>query len=268
MAHTAFFAWQLDTPAEQNKTFIWNALKDATAAVALSAVLEQSPRPESDTGGVPGSPNIVETIFKRIRNCAFFVADLTFTAKTDAGKCVPNPNVLIELGYAARSIGWERTILVLNQAYGKAKELPFDILQHRWPIEYRMSEQTQVGQRRFDQLSDALKAAIGSCEQHILTRAEEMANSLDTATLDVVARYGSSQFIDMQLPPRKAGEYLVSLDHILAIRQLISIGALHVTHAPAIGIGYEWTYDGRRIIDVINMKQPIILKVFREHRDA
>jgi hypothetical protein len=120
MEHTAFFAWQLDTPPDQNKTFIWNALHEATAAAASSAIPEQSPRPESDTGGVPGSPNIVETIFKRIRNCAFFVADLTFTAKSDSGKLVPNANVLIELGYAARSIGWERTILVLNQSYGKA----------------------------------------------------------------------------------------------------------------------------------------------------
>lgn len=66
-----------------------------------------TPRPESDTGGVPGSPNIIETVFGRIRDCAIFVADLTFTSKTESGKLSPNPNVLIELGYAARSIGWE-----------------------------------------------------------------------------------------------------------------------------------------------------------------
>lgn len=266
MAHTAFFAWQLDTPPEQNKTFIWNALTAATTSAASFAVPEESPRPESDTGGVAGSPNIVETIFNRIRKCAFFIADLTFTAKTDSKKLVPNPNVLIELGYAARSVGWERTILVLNQTYGKAKHLPFDILQHRWPIEYRMSEKTIVGERRFDQLSDALTAAITSCEQHVLSRAEDMADSLDTATIDIVAQYENTSFIDMRLPSKTMGEFLVGLDHILAIRQLISIGALRVTHTPT--IGYEWTYDGRRMIEALVRKQPRILDVMRAHRQG
>lgn len=265
MAHTAFFAWQLDTPAEQNKTFIWNALNAATRSTDSSAVTEESPRPQSDTGGVAGSPNIVATIFDRIRNCAFFIADLTFTAKTDSGKLVPNPNVLIELGYAAHSIGWERTILVINQSYGKAKDLPFDILQHRWPIEYRMSERTAVGERRFDQLSDALAAAIISCQQHTLTRAEEMADSLDTATIDIIAQYENASFIDMRLPSKTMGELLVGLDHILAIRQLITIGALRVTHTPT--IGYEWTYDGRRMIEALLRKQPMILSVLRAHRE-
>lgn len=264
MAHTAFFAWQLDTPAEQNKTFIWNALTAATNSAGSLAVPEESPRPESDTGGVAGSPNIVETVFTRIRNCAFFIADLTFSAKTESGKLVPNPNVLIELGYAARSIGWERTILVLNQAYGKAKYLPFDILQHRWPIEYQMSERTVVGERRFEQLSDALAAAITSCEQHMLSRAEEMADSLDTATIDIVGRYENASFIDMRLPAKTMGQVITGLDHILAIRQLISIGALRVTHTPT--VGYTWTYDGRRMIETLVRKQPKLLEVVRMHR--
>lgn len=264
MAHTVFFAWQLDTPSDQNKTFIWNALERATATAEVSASLESSPRPESDTGGVAGTPNIVETIFRRIRDCAIFVADLTFTAESNSGKLSPNPNVLIELGYAARSVGWERTILVINEKYGKANHLPFDILQHRWPIEYRMSEGTAVGERRFAQLSDALTAAIASCQQHTLERAEEMANSLDTATIDVVAQYERADFIDMRLPAKTMGEVLTGLDHILAIRQLISLGALRITYLPT--VGYAWTYDGRRMIEALKMRQPQILDVVRDHR--
>ena len=94
MAHTVFFAWQLDTPSELNKAFIWKALERPTAAEEVSASLEASPRPESDTGGVAGSPNIIETIFRRIRNCATFVADLTFTARSESGKLSPNPKKL------------------------------------------------------------------------------------------------------------------------------------------------------------------------------
>lgn len=264
MAHTVFFAWQLDTPSEQNKAFIWKALERATAADEVSASLEASPRPESDTGGVAGSPNIIETIFRRIRNCATFVADLTFTARSESGKLSPNPNVLIELGYAARSIGWERTILVINKKYGRAKHLPFDILQHRWPIEYRMTEHTEVGEKRFDQLSDALAAAIASCQRHVLDRAEEMADSLDTATIDVVAQYEKADFIDMKLPAKTMGELLTGLDHILAIRQLILLGALRITHSPA--VGYAWTYDGRCMIEALNRKQPRLLDVVCNHR--
>ena len=266
MAHTVFFAWQLDTPSEQNKAFIWRALERATASIGRSDSLEASPRPESDTGGVAGSPNIVETIFTRIRDCALFVADLTFSAKSELGRLAPNPNVLIELGYAARSVGWERTILVINEKYGRADQLPFDILQHRWPIEYRMTEQTKVGEKRFEELSDALNAAICSCEHHLLVRAEEMADSLDTATIDVVAQYETADLIDMRLPAKTMGEMLNGLDHILAIRQLISVGALRVTHSPT--VGYAWTYDGRRMIDALKRKQPRILDVVRAHRQT
>lgn len=266
MAHTIFFAWQLDTPSDQNKTFIWKALECAVTAAASPACLEPSPRPESDTGGVAGSPNIIETIFKRIRSCAMFVADLTFTSKADSGKLCPNPNVLIELGYAARSIGWERTILVMNERYGTAKNLPFDILQHRWPIEYRMSEHTSVGEKRFEKLSDALQAAVTSCQHHALERAEEMADSLDTATIDIIGQYETSTLIDMRLPAKTMGQLLNGLDHILAIRQLISLGALRVTHSPT--VGYAWTHDGRKMIDALKAKQPHILDIVRQHRQA
>jgi hypothetical protein len=266
MPNTVFFAWQLDTPSEQNKDFIWKALEQATASTevqASPASPELSPRPESDTSGVPGSPNIVETIFKRIRNCAVFVADLTFTTTANSGKFSPNPNVLIELGYAARSIGWERTILVINERYGGAEHLPFDILQHRWPIEYRMSEYTKVGLKRFDQLSTALATAIANCQQHSLERATEMANSLDTATIAIVAQYEEADFIDMLLPAKTVIELLTGLDHISAIRHLISIGALHITHSPT--VGYAWTYDGRCMIEVLRQKQPQLLRVIRDH---
>jgi hypothetical protein len=189
MGHIVFFAWQLDTPSEQNKTFIWKALERATSSVEVSALAEASPRPESDTGGIAGSPNIIETIFRRIRNSAIFAADLNFTSKAESGKLSPNPNALIELGYAARSIGWERTILIINEQYGTAKNLPFDILQHRWPIEYRVSEHTKVMGKKFEHLSDALMEALASCQNDILKRAEEMADSLDTATINIVAQY-------------------------------------------------------------------------------
>ncbi|NSZ75042.1 hypothetical protein G6L74_14925 [Agrobacterium tumefaciens] len=43
--------------------------------------------------GVPGTPNISETILNKIRECEIFVGDVTFVAKTEGGKQIPNPNV-------------------------------------------------------------------------------------------------------------------------------------------------------------------------------
>jgi hypothetical protein len=262
MANTVFFAWQLDLPSSQNKAFIWEALERATATGEAFATLEAAPRPESDTKGVAGTPNIVETIFRRIRECAIFVADLTFTTRSDSGKLSPNPNVLIELGYAARSIGWERTILVINEQYGKASHLPFDILQHRWPIEYKISDSTTARDKRLGQLSDALTGAIASCQQHSLRRAEEMADSLDTATVSIVAHHENDDLIDMVLPANTVGQLLLGLDHILAIRHLISLGALRIAHSPT--VGYAWTNDGRRMIEALKRKQPFLLEVVRQ----
>ena len=126
MANTIFFAWQLDIPSELNKDFIWRALQDAATNLVTDAQPELSPRPEKDTEGASGNPNIVETIFKRISECSIFVADLTFVAETTNGKKTPNPNVLLELGYAARCIGWDRTILVMNNTAGSGADLPFN----------------------------------------------------------------------------------------------------------------------------------------------
>lgn len=48
---------------------------------------------------------------------------------TKGAKC-PNPNVLLELGYAVRTLGWDRIICFYNLKYGDIKSVPFD-LSHR-----------------------------------------------------------------------------------------------------------------------------------------
>lgn len=264
MPNTVFFAWQLDTASEHNKAFIWRAIVDAAQSAGADTRPEMSPRPESDTQGIPGSPNIVETIFSRIRQCAVFVADVSFVGNTPNGRQTPNPNVLIELGFAARSIGWDRTILVMNSALGGAKNLPFDILQHRWPIEYSVTEHTEVRDKRYAALSAALGTALADCAQHDLARAATMADALDTACLDFVAHNEDRHFIEMPLPAQNMGQLLAGLDHILAARRLIELGALHVVSQPR--IGYAWTYDGRQMIERIDAVHPLVLQSLRNHK--
>ena len=60
-----------------------------------------------------------------------FVADLTLCSKSESGKRSPNPNVLIELGYAFSAISDASVVAVMNTAFGEAKELPFDLAHKR-----------------------------------------------------------------------------------------------------------------------------------------
>lgn len=156
MASTIFYAWQSDLPGNTNRNFIERAIKDAIDDIHAGDTLESAPRFEfdKDTQGVPGSPAITDTIFDKIDKCGAFVADVTpvVALKTDEGtKLIPNPNVLIELGYAVKSAGWERIIMVMNTAFGSPADLPFDLRQRRWPITYQLAE--DAGEKATERLA-------------------------------------------------------------------------------------------------------------------
>ena len=85
-----------------------------------------------------GSPNISEAIFEKIAKADAFVCDVSIINQhlkppTDdvPWRATPNPNVLMELGYAMKVLSWERIILVMNTAYGAVELLPFDINRQR-----------------------------------------------------------------------------------------------------------------------------------------
>jgi hypothetical protein len=80
---------------------------------------------------VPGCPDIGATILSKIDAASAFVADVTIVGQTIKGKPTPNPNVLVELGYALSSLGWDRIVLVMNTAFGGPDLLPFDLRQKR-----------------------------------------------------------------------------------------------------------------------------------------
>ena len=80
-------------------------------------------------------PKIEDVIKDKIEKCDIFVADITPIYEFN-NKLSPNPNVLIELGYALKAIGVNRIILVAqnhaqNQDKWDVKDLPFDINHHR-----------------------------------------------------------------------------------------------------------------------------------------
>ncbi|MFN4275845.1 MAG: hypothetical protein ACK4FJ_06055 [Ferrovibrio sp.] len=180
MAITIFFSWQADTATKTGRNLIERALERAISAVASDIELEEAVREgieiDRDTKGVPGSPPIVETIFRKIDQAAIFLPDLTFVGKRIDGRPAPNPNVMIEYGWALSSLGHSRIIPVMNTAYGppSPENMPFDLRHLRNPILYDLPEDANDDKRREERIKLARK--IEEAIRVILSSAEYKAS--------------------------------------------------------------------------------------------
>ena len=120
-----FYSWQSDLPGSVTRNFIRDCIDDAIAFAEESEAIEAE-RDEA-TLNTTGSPNIVTTLFSKIDEADLFVADLSlcFTGDVNNQKHAPNPNVLLELGYAVKTLDWDRVICLCNADFGS--EYPFDV---------------------------------------------------------------------------------------------------------------------------------------------
>src|SRR4051812_30143152 len=96
-----FWSWQNDYEVTVCRHFIRSCLKEATDAAGKELGLEDVERPEldHDTQNTPGMADIIATVFGKISGAAVFVADVTPIGQSPTGKAIPNPNVMIELGW-------------------------------------------------------------------------------------------------------------------------------------------------------------------------
>lgn len=132
---TIFYSWQSDLPGSETRNIIQDGIKDVVRLLRGTVDIEA----DRDTKGEYGSPDIANTIFSKIDECDIFVADVSAVCKyevTDKDgnikiKYIPNPNVMLELGYATHVVGWENVICVLNADYGAPEDMPFDIASRR-----------------------------------------------------------------------------------------------------------------------------------------
>lgn len=132
---TIFYSWQSDLSGSETRNIIQDAIKDAVKLLRDTVDIEA----DRDTKGEYGSPDIAQTIFSKIDDCDIFIADVSAvcqyeTTDKDGNKKVkymPNPNVMLELGYATHVVGWENVICVLNADYGTPEDMPFDIASRR-----------------------------------------------------------------------------------------------------------------------------------------
>lgn len=131
METTVFYSWQSDTRAAANRTLIETALEAAVAELRSDTAINVQPVVDRDTVAKAGAPDIGTTILEKIEMCRAFVADVTIINNGCGERPTPNPNVLIELGYALKAVGPSRMILVQNVAFGGPEDLPFDLRQKR-----------------------------------------------------------------------------------------------------------------------------------------
>lgn len=120
-----FYSWQSDIKGSKN--FISDCLKQLPKKLKDMVVAEV----DRDTEGIAGSPDIGDAIYSKIDKADIFVADVTIINDGWEGRKTPNPNVMIELGYAIKALGWNRIVLLYNKDYGNVESLPFDINHQR-----------------------------------------------------------------------------------------------------------------------------------------
>jgi hypothetical protein len=179
---TVFYSWQSDSPSNLNRNFIEKAIREALKRLRSDATLENALRDtiveiDKDTQGVSGSPPIAETILRKIEGCSVFIADLSYVGESKRGyanssgnpRQFPNPNVLIEYGYALRCHTHAKLVSVMNTAYGEpnAESLPFDLRHLRWPIPYFLNNSSAADKsNQFERLVATLVEAVGLILSH------------------------------------------------------------------------------------------------------
>ena len=131
-----FYSWQSDLPGNKTRNFIRECIDDAISYAQESEAID-AVRDEA-TKDTTGSPDIVTTLFSKIDECDLFIADISlcFTGDNpimkdgvETRKRSPNPNVIAELGYAVKTLSWDRVICLCNTDFGD--DFPFDIEHNR-----------------------------------------------------------------------------------------------------------------------------------------
>ena len=157
-----FFSWQSDLSANQTKYFIEESIELAKNLLPDSIILI----PDEATRNRLGTPDIMNSIFEKIDDCDLFIADVSIVGQYSIPvendedpvmKHLPNPNVLLELGYAAARLTWDRCICLANTKFGTVSQLPFD-LNHRRITDFCYDGSTR--KQKLTEIADIIKETV------------------------------------------------------------------------------------------------------------
>ncbi len=128
---TVFFSWQND---KNNNRYQYR--NDIEKAIKLlnSTQNDYQFKYDEATRNTSGCPDISSTLFKKIKSCDIFIADvskvLELKKNSTVVKHIPNPNVMIELGYAL-ALKPDEKIILIHDNESEIALLPFDINHRR-----------------------------------------------------------------------------------------------------------------------------------------
>lgn len=159
MKKKIFYSWQSDLPNNNNRNFIESCIKKAIKELSIENEYDIEYSIDKDTLNEEGTPHIAETIFSKIEKSSFFIADISIINSDYSKKKTPNPNVLLELGYAAKALGWNRIICIFNEDFGVYNDLPFD-LKYRRPLVYSFKDKDRESVKK--EVVEKIKNNIGS----------------------------------------------------------------------------------------------------------
>ena len=208
---TIFYSWQSDLANSDNRNFIQSCIDAAVKSLRDTVCIEA----DRDTKGAFGSPDIANTIFEKISQCDIFIADVSIInseqyIKNENGEFIkiqklsPNPNVLLELGYAAGVIGWDNTICIMNEDYGLPDQMPFD-LEHRRLTCYSLKNKEKSEVRK------ELRNIISDTVMNVMENGIRPKNGM--AAYQIGSYYESSVISDIRrFFPMESSYYIKLLD--------------------------------------------------------
>lgn len=162
-----FFSWQSDLAANRTTRLIKECILKAKEILSASVdlIIDQATRDKL------GSPDIGITILEKIQESDLFIADVSVVGEyvspnekdeDDAeSNLFPNPNVLLELGFAAGVLEWERCICLANSDFGDIAKLPFD-LNHRRITDISYGKDKISREKRIDGIAKIIAGTVSA----------------------------------------------------------------------------------------------------------
>ena len=159
MIYKAFYSWQSDKKDVSQK--IETALKNKFKEMENKGIYIELVKA---TDGISGSRVLEEVILENIQKCDFFIADLTpvtrHTTCDGKTKLVPNPNCMLEFGYALRHFNPECVIAYMQlENDDNHFELPFD-MNHRTYNHFKPGASVKIDEKEILRIIDIVNKSI------------------------------------------------------------------------------------------------------------
>lgn len=250
MKPTLFWAWQNDAENNVCRGFIKNAAEKALKVLIKAGEVQDAPRLDHATNEVSGTPELAGTIYTKIEAAGLFLGDVTLVGRIGEKKRTPNPNVLLETGFAAHCMGWDRVILVMNthEQFGPPEDLPFDLKNRRFPLTYtlgRDDDKVPVREQLVENLTDAIQDAL-SREHNAVDR---VFSQFSFQCFDFLSRYAERE--DGSPASEAKGDPVTQLNDIRsALDRFLTINVIRADHEKYLEgkSTFRWTYHGSLVL--------------------